>query len=112
MEAKIHLIRLAACLCALPLPSGCMPYPHRTLRSWEVSGTVLDARTGAPIKGAKVVQSEDSPRPESRQTTTDAAGRFVLPTSYNFHWAVSADGDVPARRYYNKRGQTTKGVKP
>jgi hypothetical protein len=94
------LLLPASILCALPLLSGCMPYPHRTVRSLEVRGTVLDARTHVPIKGAKVVQSGTFPREQRRETTTDAFGRFVLPTSHNFHWAVSADGDVPQRRYY------------
>lgn len=102
--------RLAVCLSAIPLLSGCViPYPHTTLRSKEVTGTVLDARTRAPIKGARVVQSEHSingAKPKTRATTTNASGRFKLPTSHNFHLAIGSGGerfeDLPPGHVYEE----------
>lgn len=100
---------LAGCLSAFPWLSGCIvPYPHTTLRAPEVSGTVLDARTGAPIKGVQVVQGESpstwGSKPKRRTATTDASGRFVLPKSHNYHWGIGSGGerfdDLPPRHLY------------
>jgi hypothetical protein len=64
-----------------------------------VSGTVLDAHTRAPIKGAKVIQSEGNgiPPGKTRSRTTDAAGRFRFGVSHNFHLATAGPegADVP-----------------
>jgi hypothetical protein len=68
-----------------------LPYPHTTERSRELRGTVLDARTLAPIQGAKVVQSErrGAPPGKTRTRITDAAGRFTLTATHNFHLAAA-----------------------
>lgn len=82
---------VSSCVMALALLVGCfLPYPHTTPRSLgEVRGVVLDARTRAPIRGAKVVQTERSgfPPGKTRKRTTDAQGRFRFNVSHNFHLA-------------------------
>jgi hypothetical protein len=105
MRQKEKLVKWAACALVVGLVTGCFPYPHTTRRSSEVSGTVLDARTRAPIKGAKVVQSEGGTvdSPETRTRTTDAAGHFRLKVSHNFHLAIIGAGegqDWPPPRHY------------
>jgi hypothetical protein len=84
----------------MALVAGCIiPYPHTSLRSSEVSGTVLDAATHLPIKGAKVVESEDPgfPTGKTRRRISDAAGRFRFTASHNFHLAtIGPEGaDLP-----------------
>lgn len=100
MKLTSKLLTRAACTATLALLSGCIiPYPHTSERSSEVSGTVLDARTRAPIKGAEVIQSQD-PGPalgKTRRRTTDEAGRFRFRASHNFHLATAGPegADLP-----------------
>jgi len=85
----------AALLFALPaLLGGCIPYPRMSEISPHVTGRVIDARTRAPVPGARVVVAEPPPgvsyligvdpkertraRP-STAVTTNAAGVFDLP---------------------------------
>ena len=79
----------------LGLLTGCVPFPHTTERSPEVQGRVLDARTHAPIQGAKVSLTQ-SPQ---LSTYTDAAGHFRLRATRNFHLAyIAPEGHWPNRR--------------
>ena len=79
----------------LSLLTGCLPFPHTTDRSPAVSGRVVDARTRAPIKEARV-WLEKSPH---HTTYTDADGRFRMGATWNFHWAYfSPEGDWPDRK--------------
>jgi hypothetical protein len=69
--------------------------PHTTDRSGEVRGRVLDARTHAPIHGAKVYFVNSPHHP----TYTDATGHFHMKATRNFHWAyVPPEGDWPDRK--------------
>jgi hypothetical protein len=104
MEHRQQQVKGFVCALGLLLLAGCYPYPHTTLRSEKLTGTVLDARTHRPIKGAKVVQSEgwEMDRPKRRTRTTDAQGRFKLPASHNFHLGiigVEGNGWPPGYRY-------------
>lgn len=98
----LKLMRHGGCALALALLTGCVPYPHTSPRSWEVSGTVLDARTRAPIKGANVVQEEraTSYPAQTRRRTTAAAGHFRLKASHNFHLAAVIDGEGWPRAHF------------
>ena len=84
--------------------SGCMiPYPHTTMRSEEITGTVIDSRTGAPVEGAKVVQRAFNGAREGkiRARTTDSLGHFRLRATHNFHLAtVGPEGADWPRGYY------------
>src|ERR1035437_8567841 len=103
-QPRAHLFTRGACALVLALLTACVPYPHTTRRSDEVSGTVLDARTHLPIQGAKVVQTEagEVHQPKTRTRTTDAAGHFRFKASHNFHWAIVGVGeghDWPPNHY-------------
>lgn len=79
----------------LALLTGCLPIPHTTDRSGEVRGRVLDARTRAPIQGAKIYFVNSPHHP----THTDATGYFHMKAIRNFHWAyVTPEGDWPGRK--------------
>lgn len=85
---------------ALGLMTGCLPLPHTTLRSPEVSGRVIDAHTHAPIRGVKVFLTE---HPEIL-CKTDSAGQFLLKATRNFHLgSVPPEGDWPARKYWDDK---------
>jgi hypothetical protein len=75
-SAVVTLVGLTGCI---------LPYPHTSDRSVEYHGTVLDARTRAPIKGAKVVFKDTGDPITSR--TTNAAGHFRYGPTHNFHVA-------------------------
>ena len=93
-ERKPSLL-LAITGSVLSLFLGCLPIPHTTERSPEVYGRVLDARTHAPIHGAQVSLSQ----PPHHSTYTDAAGRFRLRPTRNFHFAyVAPEGGSPGRK--------------
>jgi hypothetical protein len=101
-------MRASLFLC-LPLMSvlftGCllpMPAPHVTKRSPAmIEGHVRDAKTGAPIAGAKVelinhhAQARDyavtdrEPREGARALTRND-GSFHVSSQYNFHWVWMA----------------------
>jgi hypothetical protein len=77
--------------------TSCLPDPHTTLRSPEVRGRVLDARTLAPIQDAKIFFT-DQPKISCQ---SDTAGYFVLKETRNFHLgAIPPEGDWPQREYY------------
>lgn len=80
------------------LLTGCVPFvpflfvPHTTDRAPAGHGRVLDAKTHAPIEGAKVFFVE-APH---HTTRSDAKGYFRLKAIRNFHWAyVSYEGHWP-----------------
>jgi hypothetical protein len=89
------------------LLAGCVPIPHTTLRSPEFRGEVLDARTHAPIQGAKVFLTY---RP-SHSCRTDSSGHFRLRATYNFHLAYlltpGQGDDWPFGEYDNGVGPIT-----
>ncbi len=70
----ILLLLLAGCVPAFdPVPSPTpLPTPTPTPTPAPRSGRVLDARTGAPLVGARVTWPEG-------ETTTDGAGRYRVP---------------------------------
>jgi hypothetical protein len=90
----MRCMRLVPLVLVVALLSGCiLPYPHTTERSAEVRGRVLDARTVAPIQGAKVFLSEHP----TVSCTSDATGQFRLRPTHNFHVAVAGPegADLP-----------------
>jgi hypothetical protein len=98
MNRMKSLFPLAAAI-FLSLLTGCVPYPHTTARSFAVSGRVVDARTHAPIKKARV-RLEKSPH---HTTYTDADGRFRMGATWNFHWAIiTPGGDWPKKDSYTE----------
>ena len=68
-------------------------FSNHGLGPWEVNlGRVLDARTHAPIAGAKVFLV-DAPH---HTTYTDTAGHFLLRATRNFHLIYTPGGnDLP-----------------
>lgn len=77
------------------LLTGCLPIPHTTERTPEISGRVLDAQTHSPIQRAKIFLVQ---KPH-HTTLTDASGRFRLKETRNFHWAyITPEGDWPDRK--------------
>jgi len=71
--------------------AGCAPIPHTTVKSFEVRGRVLEARTRAPIQGARIFFTVQS----------DSEGYFKLKETRNFHFAVTApEGDLPSREFW------------
>jgi hypothetical protein len=92
---KSRTARLTLPWVILFLLSGCLPIPHTTPRSAEVSGTFLDAVTHAPVVGAAVYLNV----PPQHITYTDAKGHFHMKATRNFHWAyVAFVGDWPDRK--------------
>jgi hypothetical protein len=86
-----------ACIVALALLTGCLPIPHTTERSRDVRGRVLDARTRAPVQGAKVFLT-NLPKVSCE---TDSLGLFRLKATHQFHFAyVGSEGHWPNRKYY------------
>ena len=76
---------------------GFLPFPHTSLRSPEVSGRVLDAKTHVPIQGAKVFLTE---HPEV-SCLTDSAGSFVLKETRNLHLGIIIpEKDWPDKQYW------------
>ena len=97
MKQTIKLLHFSARFFVLALLSGCIPYPHTTLRSFEVRGRVFDSRTHAPIQGAKIFLTLQP----NTSCTTDSEGRFQLDGTRNFHSGiVPPEGDWPQRKYY------------
>ena len=88
---------LCASACAIAL-TGCIavPLPHYTRSSPDVSGRVIDSKTGVPIEGARVewVRQEGGARRYAwgggdrhpgPVAMTGADGRFGGGTKLNFH---------------------------
>ena len=71
--------------------TGCLPIPNTTLRAPEVQGHVFDAKTLAPLQGAKVSFFQ-SPH---HTINTDADGYFDMKSTRNFHWAMVDGGGWP-----------------
>ena len=96
MRRQLKIWKLAACALALVPLAGCIivPLPHTTPRSPEVRGTVLDARTGAPIEGARLSLNQ----PPHHATYTDVAGRFRLKATHNWHLMYVGEGHWPRRK--------------
>ena len=91
MKRPIQILNVIICLAALVLLTGCI-CPHSEGRSPEVWGRVLDARTHAPIQGAKVFLAE----PPQHATYTDEKGRFHMKATRNFVWArIAPDANWP-----------------
>lgn len=88
---KIALPFLTLLALVLSLMGGCLPWPHTTPRSAEVWGRVLDAKTHAPIQGAKVCFVQDPPH----TTYTDKDGYFHMPATRNFHLGYTEGGGWP-----------------
>lgn len=77
---------------------GCsIPYPHKTIRSFRITGRVVDAETGLPIAGARIQpldylrRSNSIPATIPDLTTTpvavsDVDGCFKLPRTKNMRW--------------------------
>ena len=90
-------MRFALSILLVGLFAGCIPYPHTSERSREVRGRVLDARSHAPIEGARIFLT-DHP---ATMCTTDATGSFRLKATHNFHFGViPPEGDWPEQKYY------------
>jgi hypothetical protein len=94
MKHLTKILNCSACILILGLLTGCVPIPHTTLRSPEVSGRVLDARTRAAIQGAKVFLVQ-SPH---HTTYTDTNGHFHMKATRNFHFAYNEGGGWPDRK--------------
>jgi hypothetical protein len=95
MKHWIKIFDRYACALLFIFLTGCLPYPHTTERSPEVSGTVIDARTRAPIQGAKVFLVQ-SPH---HTTYTDVNGHFDLEATRNVHLGIITPGsDWPDRK--------------
>jgi hypothetical protein len=77
---------------------GCaIPYPHTSLRSFGITGRVVDAETGLPIAGARIQPSDYLRRSNSVPTiipdltttpvsVSEVEGRFKLPRTKNMRW--------------------------
>lgn len=78
------LPRTAALLAASLCLAGCvLPIPHRRLHSAGIEATVVDADTASPVSGAKV----STPDGSNLLTSTNAKGRFEIPSRYGWHGA-------------------------
>ena len=83
MHQKLWHLKFIACALVLVALTGCL-YPHTSPRSPEISGSILDARSHAPVQGAEVSLS-GHPQVSS---TSDAVGHFRLRATRNFHLCV------------------------
>jgi len=83
MNSKTHHLKIVAAAFALLLLTGCL-YPHTTIRSSETDGRILDARTHAAVRGAKVFLTENP----KVSCTSDATGHFRLRETHYFHLMV------------------------
>lgn len=76
MKLHLALVSLLVVACQQPPPAGgealLLPEGAVAGPAAQVSGTVLDARTGKPVEGATVRA------PGGQTATSDARGRFVL----------------------------------
>ena len=88
---------VAAAVFAILLPGCAVPCPHTSVRSFGITGRVVDATTGLPIAGARIQPLDYIRRTNSVPaiipdlTTTPVAvsevdGRFELPRTRNMLW--------------------------
>ena len=97
MKRSINILKYGYFILLLGLLTSCIPYPHTTQRLAEVHGRVLDARTHAPVEGAKIVLTE---HPQF-SCKTDSSGYFRLKEIRNFHLGgTPPEGDWPARQWW------------
>lgn len=97
MEKTIALIIAAS---ALLLLSGCVPAPSVDERSPAVSGRVVDAVSGHPIKGATVMLYAHP----SYKTHTDSDGAYRIRARHNVRLFLTlgiCGGEIPEGNYYN-----------
>ena len=97
MTRAALLVLLALGACHNPdgtRPSGAAAAPLQGGPAPVVTGTVLDARTGKPIAGARVVG------PGGLETKTDAQGHFVLRGL-----ALGAEGELVGTTDAGLKGQ-------
>jgi hypothetical protein len=100
MSSAIKFLNGSLCLLVFIMFFGCLPDPHRTLRSPQVRGRVLDAQTQMPIEGARVCFTE---HPEI-SSQTDRTGYFLLKATYNLHLAsIPPEGNWPERKYWDDK---------
>lgn len=90
----VWILGFGACACACTDRGGSKNADAPTRA--EVSGTVLDRATGAPIEGARVRF------PDGREARTDALGRFVVSDL-----APGLAGEVQARSEDGREGRVT-----
>jgi len=96
----LSLARFSRLILCLALLTGCLPDPHTTLRSPEVQGRVLDARTHTPVQGAKVFLTEHP----KVSCETDSTGYFLLKATHNFHLgSIPPEGNWPKRQYWEDK---------
>ncbi len=60
--------------------SGCVPFPHTSIRFPEMEGHVIDFITQKPIAGATVAIAAEP----KVSTTSDASGKFRIERQVNF----------------------------
>ena len=80
--------RLTICALLLSMLSlaGCvLPVPHRRLHQLGVSGRILDSRSRAPIKEARVTSCETT-------TFSHSDGSFAVAPVYGWHGAYAIGG--------------------
>ncbi len=66
------------------LISSCvLPVPHRRLHCYGTSATIISAKTGAPVQGAQISETQDGPP----TAVSDANGKFEIPATYGWHGA-------------------------
>ena len=96
MEKTIALIMAASAL----VFSGCVPAPAVDERSPAVSGRVVDAVTGHPIKGATVMLHAHP----SYKAHTDSDGAYRIRARHNVRLFLTlgiCGGEIPEGDYYN-----------
>jgi len=96
---RLSPLRFMPSILILGLLSGCVfPYPHRTERSPEIRGRVLDTRTHQPIQGASAFLES---YPEA-STSTGSEGYFRLKPTHNVHLGLTPpEGHWPQGEYYH-----------
>lgn len=78
---RLLLKPLVVVACSL---TGCvLPIPHRRVHVGGIEGKVIDARTQAPLEGAKVTDAHSG----SLLATTDRAGEFAVSPKRGWHGA-------------------------
>jgi hypothetical protein len=92
---------LAAFVCCFIPFSGCAPYPIRYVSAPGVTGCAVDADTGYPIEGARVMVNPDRYLTSCSHAVTSVApggpprardstlpdGHFQVPIQHRYYWA-------------------------